>query len=267
MPTHIDIELAQTSYRTPRDSGQNHCAEGGCANCARSFWSMSASGFYDSNPSRISQLSDVLKTELPAAVAASFIRELPDSASPRNWSVMPRTVEAIPFRQTPPVRLELAIAASKIKSIADATPLIHALLKHRDDATDPAIPLILWLAYERHLLANATKELEFLRIHAVGNPLITDQILPRDAAARRHGRSGRSEFVCRFCRGHERRRPGRALEGLAVAFQGRQVDAPAAWTELRAETRSRSGDESACAEIGGEFSRSEGRRACPGRDP
>ena len=93
---------------------------------------------------------------------------------------------------------------------------------------------MLWLAYEPKFAANAKAELAWLQANAAGNPLITDHILPR--AMRRLVATGKADDLnacCRLRRGDERRRPAPRFEGLAVALQGRQIDAPAAWSGTR----------------------------------
>ena len=49
----------------------------------------------------------------------------------------------------------------------------------RRDAADPAIPLMLWWAYEPRFAASSGPELEWLKHNAPNNPLITNHILPR----------------------------------------------------------------------------------------
>src|SRR5207247_9057524 len=101
-------------------------------------------------------------------------------------------------------------------------------------STEPASPLMLWLAYELKLAENAKAELAWLQANAAGNPLITDHILPR--AMRRLVATGKADDL-NACIGFVAATTDavrlRALEGLAVALQGRQVDAPVAWTELQ----------------------------------
>jgi putative membrane-bound dehydrogenase-like protein len=138
--------------------------------------------------------------------------------------------------RSPSVRLELASAVIRVGRDCDTILLIHELLKHKEDAADPVIPLMLWLAYEPKLAAKPQAELTWLKTNAAGNPLITDHIVPR--AMRRLVATGKAadlaacvEFVGLI--GDAVRL--RALEGLAEALKGRQVDMPAGWTELKAK--------------------------------
>ena len=49
------------------------------------------------------------------------------------------------------LRRELASAAIRLADEVDVTPLVHELLSHKEDANDPVIPQLVWLAYEKNL--------------------------------------------------------------------------------------------------------------------
>ena len=51
----------------------------------------------------------------------------------------------------PTVRRELASAAIRLADKHDVTPLLRALMAHKEDAKDPVIPQLVWLAYEKVL--------------------------------------------------------------------------------------------------------------------
>ena len=53
--------------------------------------------------------------------------------------------------RTPAVRRELASAAIRLGDKHDVTPLLHALMAHKEDAKDPVIPQLVWIAYEKAL--------------------------------------------------------------------------------------------------------------------
>ena len=119
--------------------------------------------------------------------------------------------------------------------LLDLTPLLHALLQHKEDANDPVIPQMLWLAYEKQL-DKARTDLDWLRDNATGNPLITDTIIPR--TMRRLASGGKPEdlkaclvFVAELKDGPAKRK---ALEGLTTALKGRQIDAPDNWKTVYA---------------------------------
>jgi hypothetical protein len=134
------------------------------------------------------------------------------------------------------VRRELASLAQKWGYRMGSAALVHALLKRSEDANDPVIPLMLWLAYERKLAAKPSTELEWLKSNSTGNPLITDHIVPR--AMRRLVATGKPDDIAAsvaFAAGVADPVRLRALEGLVEALKGRQVDAPANWADAQAK--------------------------------
>src|SRR5207247_1359555 len=52
----------------------------------------------------------------------------------------------------PQVRLQLASTAQRLTK-QDTLPLLHNLFKHWQDAKDPYLPLMIWLAYEPRVTA------------------------------------------------------------------------------------------------------------------
>jgi putative membrane-bound dehydrogenase-like protein len=153
--------------------------------------------------------------------------------------MLTRLTELAARDEAPEVRLQLASTAARLKQ--DTLPLLHNLMKHREDAKDPCIPLMIWLAYEPRVNqqgANAPRppSLDWLKENAAGNPLITDEIVPR--TMRRLVATGKAEdlaacvaFLDAVTDSAVRRR---ALEGLALALANRQVDPPAEWKRVRA---------------------------------
>jgi putative membrane-bound dehydrogenase-like protein len=136
----------------------------------------------------------------------------------------------------PEVRLQLASTAQRLTK-QDTLPLLHNLMKHQDDAKDPDLPLMIWLACEPRLLKQQSPALGWLEENAAGNPLVTDEIVPR--TVRRLTATGRPEDLAAcvaflgkvedtaVCR--------RALEGLALALQWQQVDGPPQWKGVLAK--------------------------------
>ncbi|HEV3144037.1 MAG TPA: PVC-type heme-binding CxxCH protein [Gemmataceae bacterium] len=156
-------------------------------------------------------------------------------------------------RSDPSIRRELASAAVRLAgNNRNVSHLLHQLMWNPDDAADPVIPHLVWLAYEK-MLAGATgaaldAELTWLADEArpkvltpdriVVNYMVMDYIVPR--VMRRLASTGRQEDLARcvaflgkvddayvFVR-------RKALEGLALALQGRTVDAPPQWKALSA---------------------------------
>jgi putative membrane-bound dehydrogenase-like protein len=133
--------------------------------------------------------------------------------------------------ESPAVRRELASAAIRLATAHDTRPLLHALMRHAEDASDPALPQLIWVGYEKKLVTAARTELAWLKANSAKNELVTETILPR--SARRLAATNRSEDLaaCIAVVGSER--PGvvrrRILEGLLRGLQGRQVDGPPNW--------------------------------------
>jgi putative heme-binding domain-containing protein len=147
--------------------------------------------------------------------------------------MLTRLVERAGQDKAPEVRLQLASTAQRLTR-QDTLPLLHALMQRQEDARDPCIPLMLWLAYEPRLGVQQPPALEWLQAHAAGNPLVTDEIVPR--TLRRLAATGKAEDL-RAClaflgavKDQSVRR--RALEGLVQALQNRQVDPPAEWQRV-----------------------------------
>ncbi len=133
----------------------------------------------------------------------------------------------------PQVRLQLASTAQQLKR-QDTLPLLHNLMKHKEDARDPCLSLMIWLAYEPRVAAQRNPALDWLKKAAPGNALVTNEIVPR--TMRRLVATGRAEdlaacvaFVRALNDPTVRRQ---ALEGLALALKDRQVDQPPGWKEL-----------------------------------
>jgi putative heme-binding domain-containing protein len=140
------------------------------------------------------------------------------------------------------VRSQLASTARQLGDKHDTRPLLHALMAHKEDAKDPVIPQILWLAYEEKLGSSTKAELDWLKDNAAGNALVNEAIVPR--AMRRLVATGKKEDLegcVAFLTVKDAAVRQQALEGLAIAFQNRQIEAPAGWKDARAELL-RSGD-------------------------
>jgi putative membrane-bound dehydrogenase-like protein len=136
---------------------------------------------------------------------------------------------------SPGLRSELASAAIRIK--VNTQPLVRALLGRREDASDPNISQLDWVAYEPILANNPMDELAWLKEHAPGNALITDTIVPR--SMRRLVATGKREdlglclaFVGDLADSGVR---ARALDALVSAIGNRTVDAPHEWDAVHAK--------------------------------
>jgi putative membrane-bound dehydrogenase-like protein len=150
------------------------------------------------------------------------------------------------------VRRELASAAIRLADKHDVTPLVRALMSHKEDAKDPVIPQLVWLAYEKSLPSRrqespdhqpatsvAGSELPWLAEQAPDDPFVREQIVPK--VMRRLVATGKADdlklcidFVAKLKDSASRER---ALDGLAVALAGQTVNAPDGWSALEPELR------------------------------
>jgi putative membrane-bound dehydrogenase-like protein len=163
------------------------------------------------------------------------------------------------------VRREQASAAIRLADTHDVTPLLRALMARKEDAKDPLIPHLVWLAYEKTLAkasggrkapdkpkgtpkpqdnqgADAPRspieeELAWLATEAPKNEFVRDAIVPK--VMRRLVATGNAtdlklcvEFIAKLKDAASREK---ALDGLAVALAGQTVNAPDAWAALQAE--------------------------------
>ncbi len=133
------------------------------------------------------------------------------------------------------VRLQLASTAQRLKG-QDVLPLLHNLMRRKEDAKDPCLPLMIWLAYEPRLTGRGAA-LEWLKANAPGNALVTNDIVPR--TFRRLGAAGRPDDMaaCVAFLGEVKDAAvrKRALDGLVQGLQNRQLDAPGGWSKLFAD--------------------------------
>ncbi len=150
------------------------------------------------------------------------------------------------------VRHELASAAIRLADKHDVTPLVRGLMARKEDANDPLIPHLTWIAYEKVISKRAAigtdadnkpvamksaaeTELAWLAENAANNPFITDQIIPK--VMRRllaSGQPGDLLLCVQFLDSTKDVVAKRkALEGIVVALQGQLVDAPKIWANTQ----------------------------------
>ncbi len=147
---------------------------------------------------------------------------------------------------SPQVRRELASAAIRLGQRTDTRPLLRPLLAHAEDADDPMIPYLLWLAWERQialaeqnrsrLVSQLQDELDWLSRNAVGNRLVADHIIAK--TMRRLTVLNQPEvlalcvnFAGAVMDAKVRRK---ALEGLTEGLRGRIVEPPPQWDKIAA---------------------------------
>ncbi len=168
---------------------------------------------------------------------------------PPNWKGFTKVVE----EASPMVRREYATLAVRLSSSSyDVTPLLHSLMSRKEDANDPLIPHLTWIAYEKVISKRAAigtdadnkpvamksaaeTELAWLAENATNNPFITDQIVPK--VMRRLLASGQPSDLLLCIQFLDSTKDvvakRRALEGIVVALQGQLVDAPKIWANTQ----------------------------------
>ncbi|MFN4259282.1 MAG: PVC-type heme-binding CxxCH protein [Gemmataceae bacterium] len=195
----------------------------------RSLWGFHAVGIFEND---FLPHLEFLPSSHPA-VRAWAVRLLGDRGQVSD-KVLARLVDMAANDPAPAVRLQLAGTAQRLTK-QDTLPLLHHLMRHQEDAKDPCLPLMIWLAYEPRLADQGAARLEWLKENAPGNPLVTNDIVPR--VMRRLIATGKPadlaacvSFVGAVNDNAVRRQ---ALEGVTLALQNRQVNPPAAWRQVR----------------------------------
>ncbi len=176
----------------------------------------------------------------PEEKRALTIRTLA-TRSPFNAEFLKRFVEIAESGKDAAVRRELASAAIRLAEKHDVTELVRALMKRKEDANDPLIPHLTWLAYEKIISKKsaAEKELEFLAKEAPDNIFVRDQIVPK--VMRRLVATGQADDLA-LCLKFVKDVPDtntreKALDGLVAALANQTVKPPATWTALQTELR------------------------------
>jgi putative membrane-bound dehydrogenase-like protein len=178
---------------------------------------------------------------IPPAVLGAVIRAFGPDVELNEFDLL--QLEQWAANPNATVRRELASAAVHHSGKHNVTPLLRALMARKEDAKDPLIPHLVWLAYEKVISkkegANtpAEKELAWLAEQAPENEFVRDQIVPK--VMRRLVATGQPadlrlcvEFVAKLKDVNSREK---ALDGLAIALAGQTVNAPEAWAALQAE--------------------------------
>jgi putative membrane-bound dehydrogenase-like protein len=170
----------------------------------------------------------------PAALRAFAVRFAGEHTGIDNAYIADVLTPLAAREEDAAVRRELASAALRLAATHDTRPLLHALMQHPVDANDPALPQLIWLAYERIVARLARTELGWLRENAGTNLLIIDTIVPR--SLRRVASTERPEDLAACIAFVRDERPGivrrRALEGIASGLQGRQATPPEGWSAV-----------------------------------
>jgi putative membrane-bound dehydrogenase-like protein len=131
------------------------------------------------------------------------------------------------------VRRDLASGILPHAKSKEGQCLVQVLMQRSEDVNDPVMPQLLWLGFELGLATNPMEQLALLRDDYPGNKLVVQRILPlavrRLAASEKQRLEDLIEFVLES---KDKSVRLAALDGLVLALQGRQVDAPANWKRL-----------------------------------
>lgn len=207
----------------------------------RDVWASHAIGVANRGAEE-SDLAELKKNKNPT-VRSWLVRFLGESTKPSDRLVS-ALAEVAEHETSPDVRLQLASTARQIAGKKDVAALLHALMRHKEDARDPVIPQLVWLAFEQRLSSGARGELDWLKDNANGNALVSETIIPR--TMRRLVATGKPEDLeacitfIRDLKDDQAKR--QALEGLVLGLQGRQVDPPGSWADVQ-KTLLADGDE------------------------
>jgi putative membrane-bound dehydrogenase-like protein len=194
--------------------------------CLRGLWGLYAVGAFDETIA-----TKALQHASPW-VRAWTIRLLGEAGQVSD-NMLERLVQLAKDEEAPEVRLQLASTAQRLTH-QDTLPLLHALLRHSEDVHDPCIPLMIWLAYEPHLFARQRTMLAWLKEHASGNFLVTEEIVPRvmRRVLARDNRDGLAACVGFLGDTTDSAVRRRALDGMLQAMGNRLADPPAQWQEV-----------------------------------
>jgi putative membrane-bound dehydrogenase-like protein len=160
--------------------------------------------------------------------AVRLLSQLDERLSDGAWE---RLVELAKTDPSPDVRLHLAAACQRFRQHRDPKDILFALLQRKEDAKDPAIPFMIWIALEPSVVGQVQPEvLDFLTKHA-DEPMVQEAILPR--TTRRMVATGdpkQLEMALQFAQ-KLNNAPTRiaALDGILEGLRGQRLEAPAIW--------------------------------------
>jgi putative membrane-bound dehydrogenase-like protein len=192
----------------------------------RGLWGLYAIGSFDA------EIATKLLADADPWVRSWTIRLLGE-AKQVSADILNHLVELAGSGKASEVRLQLAATAQRLQA-PDTMPLIQNLMLHTEDANDSCIPLMIWLALEPRIADQTNSALNWLKDHASGNLLVTNEIIPRTmrrlvATNQPEKLAGALVFLGQV---HDSAVRRRALQGLVVGLEGRQVNAPPNWKHV-----------------------------------
>jgi putative membrane-bound dehydrogenase-like protein len=194
----------------------------------RALWTLySVDGFDEA-------VAETLLAQPEPVVRAWAVRLLGETGK-LSPTVRDRLVELAGTDPSPDVRLQLAAACQRLNA-PSAVPVLQALAARDEDASDPAIPLMIWLAYEPYVPGRRDRTLQWLAANAK-HAIVSRDLLPR--VMRRLAATGKPDDLnaCLRFAADAKDSPVRqaALGGLATALEGRRASPPEAWPAVSAE--------------------------------
>jgi putative membrane-bound dehydrogenase-like protein len=193
------------------------------------------------SPEQIDAVLREIEINRDTAVRAGLVRLLArlDKLDEKTHAA---TQDLIRKEKSPSVRREFASAAIRWESLNPPIFGISSILMgFQEDAQDPVIPQLLWLAIESEFRSRPpSKEELYLYLRETldtfkPSSLADDYLVPR--TIRRVMATGQPQVLeacLRFIvEAEDTRRQLRALEGLTAALQNRTVDAPPNWNQFR----------------------------------
>jgi putative membrane-bound dehydrogenase-like protein len=193
----------------------------------RALWALYDVGAFDEDFGR-----ETLGHKEPwlRAWAVRLLGQLDTKPAPATWKAL---LELAARDSSPDVRLQLASSCQRWNGRLDTSELLQALMLRDEDAHDPVIPFLTWVAYEPNLVAHATDRLDWLATHAE-NPIVATAIAPR-ALRRLVATNDPKHFNAAIVFPGRLKGPisqGASLDGLLEALRGRRMEPPAAWAAV-----------------------------------
>jgi putative membrane-bound dehydrogenase-like protein len=189
----------------------------------RGMWALHGSGIYSE------ELAALALDDADRWVRCWGVRLLGESGEVSE-ALLKRLAALAESEKAPQVRLQLASTAQRLKG-RGVLPLVHSLMKHKEDAKDAFLPLMLWLAYEPLIGNEKSASLDWLKKNAAGNALVTTEIVPR--TIRRLVSTGKDEdlLACIEFLGQVQDSGVReyALSGFVEGMKDKTVQPPQQW--------------------------------------
>jgi putative membrane-bound dehydrogenase-like protein len=137
---------------------------------------------------------------------------------------------------SPDVRLQLALTCQRTRRHSDPTELLQALMLYDEDAKDPVIPLMIWVAYEPYVVDKYKAIFPWLGEQGSKHELIRDYVWPR--ALRRLVSTGDAKHLNIALAAVESKAFTSdvwhsGLDGILVALKGRRLPPPPMWKYLK----------------------------------